>query len=275
MHPKFEFFEIERRGAVAWVWLNRPQKRNAMSPSFWKESPSVFGGLAADPEVRCIVIAGKGPCFSAGIDLIGMMSEFPGIGTDEPPIGAVKAALLEKIAQAQEAMSCVERCKKPVIAAVHGYCLGAGVDLICACDIRLCAADATFSVREAAVAIAADVGTLQRLPHIVGQGVARELTFTACNIDAGRAKSVGLVNETYPTPEALFEAAQKMAELIAEQSPLAVQTSKEVLNFSRGRTVEDGLAYVAARSAIIVPSEDLMEAAASFAERRKPNFKGK
>jgi len=274
MQSKYEFFEIEKHGTIAWVFFNRPEKRNAMGPSFWKESPIVFKELTFDPEVRCIVVAGRGKCFCSGIDLFGMLGQMPGLG-GEPPLGGIKAQLLDAIVEAQEAMSCVEKCKKPVIAAIHGVCIGAGVDLISACDIRLCSADAIFSVREAAVAIVADVGVLQRLPGIVGQGIARELAYTAGDIDAARAKSVHLVNEVYPDQQSLFEAAQQMAVKISEQSPLAVQSAKETLNYCRDKSVSDGLTYVAARSANILPSEDLAEALSSFTEKRKPNFKGK
>lgn len=275
MGATYEFFEIEKRGSVAWVFMNRPEKRNAQGPAFWKESPLVFAELDADPEVRCIVLAGRGKCFCSGIDLMGMMGELPGIGDGAPPMGGTKAKLLKFVEQAQEAMSCVENCAKPVIAAIHNYCIGGAVDLICACDIRLCSEDALFSVREVALAICPDVGTLQRLPAIVGEGVARELSFTACDFGAQRALSIGLVNHVYPDVDALFSAAREMAEKIASQSPLAVQTAKEVLNFSRGRTVKDGLAYVAARSALILPSEDLLEAVGAKMEKREPKFPGK
>ena len=183
--------------------------------------------------------------------------------------------LFKKIFPLQDSMSCVEKCSKPVICAFHGYCIGAALDLGSACDIRLASADAKISLREAAVAIIADVGVLQRLPHIVGQGVVREMAFTAKFIDAQRAKEVNLVNEVYPDKEALLRAAGDLAEEIARQSPLAVMGVKEVLNYCRGKSIADGLEYVAARSAMILPSEDLAETMTAFMEKRQPVFKGK
>ena len=169
----------------------------------------------------------------------------------------------------------MERCSKPVIAAIHGYCLGAGLDMATACDIRLCSEDAIFSLKEAAVGFVADMGVLQRIPLIVGQGLARERAYSAKNITAARAKEILLVNEVYRDYEKLMEGAEEMAMEIAGQSPLAVQASKEVLNYGVGKSVNDGLRYVASISANVVPSDDLMEAVTSFTEKRKPNFTGK
>ena len=166
-------------------------------------------------------------------------------------------------------MTCIEKCRKPVIAAIHGYCIGAGLDMITACDIRLSSKDAVFSLREAAVGFVADVGVLQRLPHIVGQGISRELAYTAKNFSAERAKEILLVNEVFNDEEALMKGAEKMAMEIAENSPLAVQASKDVLNYGVGKSVDDGLKYVAAISSNIIPSDDLFEAVTAFTEKRK------
>ncbi len=171
--------------------------------------------------------------------------------------GGTKWKFLPKIYQLQETMSCIERCRKPVIAAVHGVCIGAGLDMITACDIRLCSEDAVFSLREAAVGFVADVGVLQRIPHIVGQGHARELAYRANNITAKRAKEMQLVNEVYADQATLMKEAEAMALEIAGNSPLAVQASKVVLNYGIGKTVDDALKYVASVSANIVPSDDL------------------
>ncbi|MFW6240525.1 MAG: crotonase/enoyl-CoA hydratase family protein [Thermodesulfobacteriota bacterium] len=265
---------MESDPPIARVFLNRPEKKNAMNPPAWREVPEVFSALDADPDVRVILLAGNGPCFSTGIDIAGMIPEIPELLESEQK-GGVKWRLLPKIRDLQEAINAVERCRKPVIAAVHGHCLGAGLDLASACDIRLCSRDAVFSVREAAVGFVADVGVLQRLPRIVGQGMARELAFTAAFVDAERARRILLVNEVFEDRADLLDAARAMATEIAENSPLAVQASKDVLNFSAGRPVEDGLRYVASVSANIIPSYDLLEAMAAFSEKRKPIFTGK
>lgn len=270
---KESYYLVEKKGHVAWVYLNRPNKKNAMNLSAWTDAPAVYDELDADPDIRVIVVSGKGECFCAGIDLMSMAGSTPEMLEEQK--GGVKWRLLPRIRMMQETMTCIDRCRKPVIAAVHGYCIGAGLDMISACDIRLCSADATFSLKEAAVGFVADVGSLQRVPRIVGEGVARELAYTAKSIDAKRAKEVSLVNEIYPDHAGLMAAAEEMAQEIASQSPLAVQASKVVLNYGRGRTINACLDYVASISTNIIPSDDLMEAFTAFAEKRKPVFTGK
>ena len=159
----YEFYLVEKNPPVAWVYLNPPDKLNAMHQPAWAESIPIFADLDADEDIKVVIIAGKGRCFSAGIDLIGMAAFTPEL-LDKDQKGATKWKFLPKIQAMQETMSCIERCRKPVIAAVHGYCIGAGLDMITACDIRLCSQDATFSLREAAVGFVADVGVLQRIP---------------------------------------------------------------------------------------------------------------
>ncbi|WDP90607.1 MAG: crotonase/enoyl-CoA hydratase family protein [Desulfobacter sp.] len=271
---EYEFYRVEKKGAVAWVFLNRPEKKNAMGPAAWKEPIEIFADLDRDDEIRAIVIAGEGPCFSAGIDLVGMMPEIPEL-MEADQKGGIKWQLLPKIKKLQDGISCIEWCKKPVIAAIHGHCIGAGLDMATACDIRLCAEDAGFCLKEAAVGFVADVGVLQRIPLIVGQGHARELAFSAKTINAQRAKEILLVNDVFPTKAALFEGAQALAQEIADNSPIAVQASKDVLNYGVGKSIDDGLNYVASVSTNIVPSNDLTEAVTAFMEKRPPKFTGK
>jgi len=175
----------------------------------------------------------------------------------------------------QRSISAVANCPKPVIAAVHGYCLGGGVDLSTACDVRIAAADATISIRETRIAIVADVGTLQRLPGIVGRGVAAELALTGDDIDATRALAIGLVNSVHPDADAACAVARAMAARMARNSPLAVQGTKRVLRYCEGKSVEDGLAFVATWNAAFVESDDLREAMAAFFEKREPRFHGR
>lgn len=269
-----KFYLVEKKGHVAWVWFNRAHKKNAMNQAAWMDSPAVFKALDEDPEVRVVVVAGKGDCFCTGIDLIGMVGAMPELMENEQK-GGVKWKLLKKIYPLQEAISAVEKCGKPVIVAIHGHCIGAGLDFATACDIRLCTEDATFCLKETAIGFVADVGVLQRLPLIVGQGVAREMAFTAKVIDSRKALNTNLVNEVYKDADALLKAAEEMAEMIASNPPLAVQASKDVLNHSIEQTVSEGLKYVASISTNIIPSHDLMEAVTAFAEKRKPVFTGK
>ena len=263
---EYEFYLVEKKPPVAWVYLNRPEKKNAMNPPAWKETLPIFEDLDRDGDIRVVVVAGKGDCFSAGIDLMGMAAELPEIG-DKGQRGGVKWRLLKKIKALQDGISCIEWCRKPVIAAVHGHCVGAGLDMATACDIRVCSADAVFCLKEAAVGFVADVGVLQRIPAIVGQGIARELAYTARPIDAHRANEIHLVNTVFPDKDALMDGAGKLARQIAENAPLAVQASKDVFNHGVGRSVADGLDYVASISTNIIPSDDLMEAMTAFMEK--------
>ncbi len=270
----FQFYRVEKDPPLAWVVLNRPAKKNAMNPPAWEETPSIFGDLDEDPEIRAVILTGEGDCFSVGIDLVEMSGAIPEI-TAKNQTGGVKWRLLDKIARLQHALTCIERCRKPVIAAIHGHCLGAGLDMATACDIRLCSRDAVFALKEAAVGFVADVGVLQRLPLIVGQGVAREMAYTAGNVDASRALAIKLVNEVLEDREALARRAEQLAREIAANAPLAVQASKAVFNYGIGKAVDEGLAYNASLSANIIPSEDLFEAFTAFMEKRPPCFTGK
>ncbi|MCP4599408.1 MAG: crotonase/enoyl-CoA hydratase family protein [Proteobacteria bacterium] len=269
----YEFYLVEKKPPIAWVYLNSPEKKNALAPAAWKETIPIFDDLSRDREIRVVILTGKGTCFSAGIDLMSMAGELPEV-IEPDQKGRTKWSLLRKIYAMQDTMTVIEQCTKPVIAAVHGYCIGAGLDMISACDIRLCSEDAVFSLKEASLGFVADVGGLQRLPSIVGQGITRELAYTAKQITAARAKEVLLINEVYNTHEALLDSAQKMASEIAENSPLAVEATKDVLLNAECQSIESGLKYVASISTNIIPSNDLMEAITAFAEKRKPIFKG-
>ena len=274
----FENLSIERTGAVATLWLDRPEKLNALHRGLWQSIPDAVAALDADAEVRVIVLAGRGKAFCAGIDL---MDHAPGLagggslsGRGESVVGK-RLALLEDIRRYQHTVSSLANTNKPVIAAVHGACIGAGMDLITACDIRLAAAGAKFSVRETRIAMVADVGTLQRLPRVIGDGPARELIFTGCDVDAERALAIGLVNDVLPDVGTLHERAQALAQEIAANSPLAVQGSKQVLGQSRRREVAAELEYVALWNAAFLHSDDLGEAMNAFIQRRKAEFKGR
>lgn len=267
------FYTVLKSGPIAEVWLNRPEKKNAMGKAAWVELPQIFAELATDSQLRAVILAGRGDDFCAGIDLQEMVPALPELQNPDQS-GTTKWRLLARIQELQQAITAVERCPKPVIAAVHGFCLGAGLDLATACDIRLASQEARFCVKEAAVGFVADVGVLQRLPLIVGQGLARELAMTAKTIDAERACRIGLVNEVHASPEALMAAARAMAQEIADNSPLAVAATKDVLNGAIAGTIDSGLKYVASVSANIIPSVDLFEALSAFQERRKPRFRG-
>lgn len=260
----------EKKGAIAHVSLNRPDKRNAMDLGLWKVLHETFVDLDRDEAIRAIVLSGRGKIFCAGLDLTSPLSLPAFDPGDQTPRNRMD--LVGYIREWQEAITQIERCRKPVIAAVHNACVGGGLDLIAACDIRLASQDAIFSLREVSVAMAADLGSLQRLPLIIGQGLTRELAFTARDVDAEEALQIRLVNRVFEDREALMAGADAMAAQIASRSPLAVQSSKEILNYSRHVSVEDGLHYAVVRNSMILPSQDLFEAMQAFMEKREPKF---
>ncbi|MDQ3757600.1 MAG: crotonase/enoyl-CoA hydratase family protein [Actinomycetota bacterium] len=266
-----EVFSIERDGHVATLWLDSPERRNAMGPEFFEDLPALMAELSDDAEVRAVVIAAKGPAFTVGLDLKTMGGSLTG-GSSSKAAGANR--FYKGAKRLQAAISSVADCPKPVVAAVHGWCIGGGVDLITAADIRLCAADAKFSVRETKVAIVADLGTLTRLPRVIAQGHVAELAYTGKDIDADRALRIGLVNDVLPEVDTLHKAAWELAAEIAANSPLVVQGTKQVLRAGEGRTVAEGLDYVAAWNAGHLQSNDLVEAMTAFIEKRPPQYKG-
>jgi len=269
---------IEVDGHVATLWLDRPEKRNAMGPAFWTDLPVAMAALGAAPDVRAVVLAAKGPQFSVGLDLMALPDIAGGgsaVGDGPKPSAAARAGRTRsEIIRLQASVSAVAACPVPVIAAVHGWCIGGGVDLIAACDIRLASAEAQFSVREAKIAIVADIGSLQRLPPIIGQGHLAELAYTGKDISAERADAIGLVNHVSADADAVLADARAMAAEIAANSPLAVQGTKAVLVAGEDQTVAEGLDYVATWNSAFLSSDDLAEAMTAFIEKRPGNFTG-
>ena len=262
-------FKVERKQHVAWLVLNRPQKLNTMNPAFFNELAGHFITFDQDSDIRVVVIRGEGKGFSAGLDLEEAGSILTGGRADQ------REALRRTITEFQESFNLIERCRKPVIAAVHGHCIGGGLNLICACDIRLAAKDALFSIREIRLGIVADIGALQRLPYIIGNGWTSELALTGRDFSAAEALSMGLITRVCEDQEKLYGTAAELAGQIADLPPLAVQGVKEVILYSRDNGVSSGLQYVAQKNAAALPSEDLIEAVGAFMEKRKPVFKGR
>jgi enoyl-CoA hydratase len=236
----YKYIELEIKDNIATVTMAREKSLNALSLEFAAEIAGVFKELGAMDEVRAIILKSKARIFCAGLDLKDAAGSFT--GTARGPFDMIK--------KSQSLFDCcnfVEECPKPVIAAVHGQCIGGGLHLISACDIRICTQDATFCLKEPKIGLCADMGALQRLPLIVGQGYAREIAFTVSFFSAERAEKMGLVNYVYADQAALYEAARQMAVQIAENAPLAIECSKEVLNFSRYTTVSEGMALAIQR----------------------------
>lgn len=266
---------ITREGHVAHLLLDRPDKLNALGNAFWTETAQTLQTLGEDPDVRVLVVRGAGRAFTAGLDIPEMMSRLPVDPAGGPPDGSRQAALHRLIRQMQGAITAFERLPVPVIAAVHGYCLGGGLDLITACDIRLCSADAKFGVRETKLAMVADVGTLQRLPRIVGPGHARELVYTGRDFDAAYAERIGLVNRVLPDAEALFADANALAAEIAANPPLTVRGAKHVLGEAQRHAIDRELEYVATYNTGHLLTQDLGMAITGALTKQTPEFGGR
>jgi enoyl-CoA hydratase len=265
---------IEKKGAVGTLWLYRPEKRNAMTSEMWTALPAAVAALGDDPEIRAVVLAGRGKSFCVGLDLMAL-SEVTPSDAEQTSRAAANLQQMEVTRGFQSAISSIAQCPVPVIAAVHGHCLGGGIDLITACDIRIASTDATFSVRETRIGIVADVGTLQRLPKVVTSGHVAELAYTGRDIDAARAEKIGLVNDVYPDANAVLAAAYELAEEIAANSPLAVRGTKFILQQSEDLTTEQSLLLNGLWTMMTsLQSNDLKEAVTAYLEKRAPDFTG-
>jgi enoyl-CoA hydratase/carnithine racemase len=263
-----ERIQLSVADGVAHLELARPDKLNAMDRDMFAAIGDAFGALGRDPAVRAILLSGQGRHFSAGLDLEYASRQFP---PSEDP-GRAAEARLRHIEWLQDSFSAVEAARPAVIAAIHGGCIGAGVDLASACDLRVASADAYFQVAEVDVAITADLGTLQRLGYLVPHGVLRELAFTGRRMGAEEAARYGLVNRVEADREAALAAGFEMAHAIAAKSPLAVAGAKRSLNHSRGRPVEEGLRDVALWNAAALVSADLTEAVRARLGKKTPEF---
>lgn len=268
--PEFSTLAITLVDNIAEVRLNRPDKSNAMNEAMWQEIRQAFEWVDATPEARVAILSGEGKNFCAGIDLAMLGSIQQKIAHAD---GARSRETLRRlILDLQDCLSSIERCRKPVLAAIQGACVGGALDLVTCCDMRYAAPDAVFSIKEIDLGMVADVGTLQRLPRLIGEGMARELAYTGRNVDADEAEKLGLINFKFGDFSRLTVGVREIAQTIAAKSPLAIRGSKDVLNFSRDHSVADGLNYVAGWNAAMLLSADLGECIAAQREKRRPNF---
>jgi len=261
---------VDRDGDIAVVSLVAP----TMPPALFTELGETFTALSRDAALRAVIVRGDGKAFSYGLDLSAAFASW-GPAFSGQGLAAGRTELWTMIRAVQATITAVASCPAPVIAAVHGWCVGGGVDLITACDLRICTADARFSVRETKIAIVADLGSLQRLPLVIGDAATRELALTGKDIDANRALSLGLVSEVVADRAALDAAARGLAAEIAGNPPLVVRGVKQILDQATRGAVAEGLERVASWNAAFLPSEDLGEAASAFAARRPPVYKGR
>ncbi len=250
-------FSLEIIDHVAHLAFNRPEKSNSLHKDAWLELKSVFEHLDENPEARVIILSGNGKNFCAGIDLSLLMdlSKHDSINCE----GRKREEVRKFIYHLQDCISAIEKCRKPVIAAVHRACIGGGVDIISACDIRYCTDDAFFCIKEIDMGLVADIGTMQRLPKIVNPGIMSELAFTGRNVYGPEAKTIGLTNQSYETREIMIEEVTKIARTIASKSPIVVRGTKEILRYTRDHSVEDSLNYIATYNAAFLLSNDLKE----------------
>jgi enoyl-CoA hydratase len=254
---------------IGFIKLNRPEKANALNQTAWDELLSVFDSWDENEDVRVIVLSGEGKHFCSGIDL-SLLSTIK--NSTETCDTRKREKLRKQIIALQKPVNAIENCSKPVIAAITGGCIGAGVDIICACDMRYSTSDAYFSIKEIDMGMVADLGTLQRLPKLIHEGMVREMAFTGRQVFGEEAEKIGLVNKSFETEAALFENMTAIALKIAAKSPVSIRGTKHILNHSRDHTTADGLLYMATWNAGMLLSEDLNEALQAQSEKRQPGF---
>jgi enoyl-CoA hydratase len=264
MTPSFESLALQVEEHVATVALNRPDKANSMNAAMWDELQRCFEWLDDEPGVRAVVLTGNGKHFCAGLDL----SMFGGLhGASTEP--ARRAEHLRRtILKMQDNLSSLEKCRKPVLAAIHNTCIGGGVDLVCCADMRYATEDAYFSVREIDIGMAADVGSLQRLPKLMPDGIVRELAYTGRDMDAEEAREVGFVNRVFEDRATMLREVSKIAHTIAKKSPLAIRGSKEMLLHARDHSVQEGLNYVATWNSGMLSETDLRAGIEAQAQKK-------
>jgi 2,4-dienoyl-CoA reductase (NADPH2) len=266
----YQTLAVSLADGVANVVLNRPDKSNAMNRQMWDDIRDVFRKLNEMPEARVAVLSGAGRHFNAGIDLA-MLSQITDTANDRA--AHQREELRRIILDLQDVITGLETCRKPVLAAIHGACIGAGVDLTCAADMRYCSADANFVVKEIDLGFVADVGTLQRLPKLIGDAMARELAYTGRPFSGAEAKAIGFANCCYGSRDDMMAGVAEIARSIAAKSPLAIRGTKEMLIYTRDHSVAESLNYMAIWNAALLQSDDLSEAFAAFMAKRNPKFR--
>ncbi|WP_254411617.1 crotonase/enoyl-CoA hydratase family protein [Dyadobacter diqingensis] len=266
----YETISVTIENNIGYVKLNRPEKANALNQTAWNELKSIFETLDENDDVRVIILSGEGKHFCSGIDLSLL---FTVRNTAETCDARKREKLRKQILELQSPINAIEACSKPVIAAITGGCIGAGVDIVSACDMRYATHEAYFSIKEIDMGMVADLGTLQRLPKIIPDGITREMAFTGRQVFGEEAEKIGLVNKSFENNDILFENVTTIAKTIAGKSPVSVRGTKHILNHSRDHSVADGLAYMATWNAAMLLSEDLNEAFQAQSGKRLPNFK--
>ena len=263
-------FDVEIRDHIAYVVLKRGDELNTMTPAFWSELPEIVNEISDAGMARVIVLSSTGRHFTAGMDL--SVFTAGGLNDGELELGRKHARLRQTALHLQKSFSCLEEARMPVLAAIQGGCIGGGVDMVTACDMRYATADAFFCIQEINIGMTADVGTLQRLPKLIPEGVARELAYTGARMPAERAREVGLVNEVFDDRDALLEGVMEIAAEIARKSPLAIWGTKETVNYTRDHSVADSLNYIATWQSGMFQPEDMIASFGAQAGDGDPEF---
>ncbi|KAA1171930.1 crotonase/enoyl-CoA hydratase family protein [Marinobacter salinexigens] len=266
----YECFSIDVKDYIAHVQLSRPEAMNSMNKAFWSELPQCMRDIEANTDARVIVISSTGKHFTAGMDLA-VFSDPKALPMSGDP-GRMAENLRRLVLQLQDSLSSLEKVRLPVLAAIHGGCIGGGLDMVCAADSRYCTQDAYFTIKETELGMTADVGTLQRLPKLMPEGVVRELAYTGRNFSASEAQALGFVNAVYADQDAMLEAVMGIAAKIAANSPLAVTGCKEMLNFTRDHSVEDSLKYMATWQSGMFRPGDMMKTFQAKAQKQAPSY---
>ena len=270
---KYKCFQVDIENHIANLVLSRPNELNTMSRDFWVELGDVLEEINKNSEVRVVVMSSTGKHFCAGMDLNAFSNGVDNIPDEKKPDHARIGEAVYRVAkELQEYISTLEKIRVPVIAAIHGGCIGGAVDLVTACDIRLASDDAFFCIQEINIGMAADVGTLQRLPKIIPDSKMREMAYTGRRMYAGEAKETGLVSDTYKSQEDMLKAANSLAKEIAAKSPVAIYGLKAVMNYSRDHSVSESLEYNALWSGAMLSQKDMTEAMTANIEKREASF---
>ena len=270
---KYKSFEVDISDHVANLVLSRPDELNTMSRDFWVELGDVLEEINKNSEVRVVVMSSTGKHFCAGMDLSAFSNGVDNIPDEKKPDHARIGEAVYRVAkELQGYITSLEKIRVPVIAAIHGGCIGGAVDLVTACDIRLASKDAFFCIQEINIGMAADVGTLQRLPKIIPDSKMREMAYTGRRMYADEAKETGLVSDTYESQDEMLTAANELAKVIASKSPVAIYGLKAVMNYSRDHSVSEGLEYNALWSGAMLSQKDMTEAITANMEKRDATF---
>ena len=266
-------FNVETKDHVAHIRMIRPERANSMIPEFWDELPKIVGQLSEGNEARAIVLSAEGRHFCSGMDL----SVFAGnndvsVQDNAAHISRQRANFRTTALHLQRTFSCLEESRLPVLSAIQGACIGGGIDMVSATDLRYATEDAFFCIQEINIGMTADVGTLQRMPKLVPEGVVRELAYTGRNMSASEAKERGFVNDIYEDRDAMDDAVLEIAQEIASKSPMAIWGTKQTLNYGRDHSVADGLEYIATWNAAMFDPDDMAEAFMAQTENRDAQF---